>query len=258
MKNRAFTGVQRLYGDSAFNIIQNSHILVVGIGGVGSWSCESLVRSGVGEITIIDLDDVCVSNINRQIHSTIKTIGALKIDVMKERLLLINPDLKIHTIHALLTEKNIEKVLQTKFDFIIDAIDRALHKSLLISEAQKRKINIVTIGGAGGKLDPTLIEIRDLNRTINDKLLLQVRRSLKKDYKYSKFTNKPYRVSAIFSTEIAQVEDVQTHDTEDRKAKNCQTGYIGSSCAVTASMGFFASAYVLKNLTQIDSPNEVS
>lgn len=248
--DRTFEGIINLYGETGFQKIQSSHFLVVGIGGIGSWICESLARSGATKVTIVDLDDICISNINRQIHSLPSNIGHFKIDEMKKRMLEIAPEIQVNCIHDFFSESSKDTILKPKFDFVFDAIDSLKSKCILLDECRERQLPIICIGGAGGKTDPTQIEIRDLKNTISDQLLFRVRRALrKKDYGFSIYANKPFKVPTVFSKEVARKDESQACSLKNNNApKNCQNGF-GSASFVTASMGFAAVSYALNKIT---------
>lgn len=150
LENR-FGGISRLYGQDGFNKLKNAHVCVVGIGGVGSWTVEALVRSGVGAITLVDLDDICTSNTNRQLHAMDGNFGKQKIDAMGERCRLINPEVKVSLKNYFFSERTIEDLLTEPFDYLVDAMDSLKEKCLLIATCKNRKIPMVTVGGAGGK-----------------------------------------------------------------------------------------------------------
>ena len=143
-----FGGIARLYGVKALETFQNSHICVVGIGGVGSWSVEALVRSGIGAITMIDLDEICITNINRQLHAMDGQVGKQKSDAMAERIKAINPECKIHCEYTFYSEKNAENLLSANFDYVIDAIDHVKAKTHLIATCKAKQLPVVICGGA--------------------------------------------------------------------------------------------------------------
>ncbi|MCX6131812.1 MAG: tRNA threonylcarbamoyladenosine dehydratase, partial [Proteobacteria bacterium] len=174
-----FNGIGRLYGEKALQRFQASHLAVIGIGGVGSWTAEALARSGVGRLTLIDLDEVCISNSNRQVHALQNTIGQLKVNVIAERLRLINPQLEVSAIGDFFTSQTSERLLDIGFDGVVDAIDSLQNKCLLIARCRARHIPIVTVGGAGGRRDPTQIQVHDLSASSHDALLRHVRRELR-------------------------------------------------------------------------------
>ena len=163
-----FSGLERLYGKAAHQKLKQAHVSVVGIGGVGSWAVEALARSGVQEITMIDWDDLCFTNVNRQIHAMNGTIGKAKIEVMKERILAINPECKVHCIKDYFNPENAEDLLSTQYDGLIDAIDVLTPKCHLIASCKRKKIPLIVVGAAGGMTDPTLIKIADLGKSYQD------------------------------------------------------------------------------------------
>src|SRR5215471_8580091 len=130
---RRFGGVGRLFGDEGLERLRRSHVAVIGLGGVGSWAVEALARSGVGELTLVDLDDVCISNVNRQLHALDGELGKPKVEVMARRVQAINPDCQVHALHAFFLKSNAEQILKTRFDAVIDAIDSPSRKAVLIA-----------------------------------------------------------------------------------------------------------------------------
>lgn len=252
--DRTFEGIKNLYGNEGFQKIQQSHFLIIGIGGIGSWICESLIRSGATEITMVDLDDICISNTNRQVHTLHNNIGKMKVDAMKQRLLEINPNIKVHCIHNFFSESTQDSILNKPYDFVFDAIDSLKSKCILLDQCRRRKIPVICIGGAGGKTDPTQIEIRDLKNTISDQLLFRVRRALrKKDYSFSIYANKPFQVPTVFSKEVARKSFQEPSEQQNENGPiNCQTGF-GSASFVTASMGFAAVSFVLNAITNYET-----
>ena len=149
-----FGGIERLYGRKALNAFRNAHIAIVGLGGVGSWAAESLARSGLGTITLIDMDDICVSNTNRQLHALQGQYGRTKTDAMAERLRAINPQADIRVHFGFLTTKNVAELITEDMTGVVDAIDSVQAKAALIAHCQRRKIPIVCAGGAGGADGP--------------------------------------------------------------------------------------------------------
>jgi len=246
----AFAAVGRVYGSKAHQRLKNSHICVVGIGGVGSWVAEALARSGIGELTLIDHDDVSSSNINRQVHADITTVGQSKVEVMAERISLINPDCECHAIDDMLVVKNIEKYIGPQFDFVVDAMDSIMFKAALINYCKRNKIQIITIGGAGGRTDPTKISITDLSKTWNDALAANVRHRLRAKHGFK--IRQRFRVECVFSSEQARYP-AGNGEVGYKKpgvagtTLDCDTGY-GSLVNVTASFGFIAAARVMNKL----------
>ncbi|MBD64560.1 MAG: hypothetical protein CME62_05110 [Halobacteriovoraceae bacterium] len=247
---RAFEGIENLFGKDGFGKIRKAHILIVGLGGVGSWVAESLVRSGVEQISLMDMDEICVSNINRQVHADSESIGKAKVEAMKTRLLTINPELKCHLYFEFYSQKTAHTILEEKYDFIVDAIDSVKNKALLLDTAVKNNIPILCIGGSGARLDPTKITINDLNKSINDKLLKQLKRRLRRDYSFSKFKEKKFNIPTVFSTELPlENNEMEECELKTNRIKNCQSG-LGSASFVTASFGFTAVSYILRRVSE--------
>ena len=255
-----FGGIARLYGVPALEKFTKSHVAVIGIGGVGSWVAEALARSGVGKITLVDLDDICVTNINRQLHALDSTISQQKTDAMEARIKGINPECEVDNQIAFYSERNADAFFQQDFDYVIDAIDRVKEKTHLIAECKKAKIAMVTCGGAGGLRDPSQIQRADLSRVTNDPLLAQVRTKLRSQYGFPKGDTKKVKkfgIEAIFSTEQAvypqcdgSVSSERPKDGDGRDMRlNCASGY-GSITHMTATMGFFAVERALHHLSK--------
>lgn len=248
-----FSGIERLYGSKGAQVIQSSHFCVIGIGGVGSWVAEALARNGVGHITLIDLDDICMTNINRQIHALTPTVGQSKVEVMAERLLQINPECKIEVIEDFVTQDNLQALLHNQLDYVIDAIDSVKVKVALIAHCKRNKLPIITIGGAGGQTDPSKIAVCDLSQTYQDPLLAKVRNSLRRDYNFSKNTKRKFGIEAVFSSEQLVYPDNEGNVCHAKQSSNgamrldCSGGF-GAATHVTASFAFFAVARAIKKL----------
>ena len=239
---RRFSGIIRLFGQERFEIFQKSHVCVVGIGGVGSWVTESLVRHGIGTITLIDMDHIAESNINRQIHALEETLGASKIDAMKSRALSINPEINIVCIDDFLTTENLKNYISSSHNFVIDAIDQTIVKIYLAEHCLEKNIKLVMTGGAGGKKDPSKIKLSDLRKTHGDPLLSRIRQHFNKK-KYPK--NSPYKIPTIFSDE-PMIKPIVCEGETLSSDLNCE-GY-GSTLNVTATFAFVAVSHVLDNL----------
>jgi tRNA A37 threonylcarbamoyladenosine dehydratase len=249
-----FGGIQRLYGTPGAGAIQQSHLCVIGIGGVGSWAVEALARSGVGAITFIDHDDIAASNTNRQLHTLTDTYERSKSEVMAERVRAINPECRVTAVDDLLSETNIEKYIVKEFDYVIDAIDSIRHKAALIHYCKRHKIPIITTGGAGGISDPTRIEITDLSKTHNDPLAAKVRQRLRSDYGFSKNPQRRFGVDCVFSTEQhvypkADGSVCQRKPGVKGATLDCNFGY-GSATFVTATFGFVAVSRALQKIVE--------
>lgn len=174
-----FGGLGRLFGDQALSVLRQSHVMVVGLGGVGSWAVEALARTGVGTLTLVDLDDVCATNTNRQLHALDPEWGRLKVEVIADRVARINPDATVHVKADFFTSRSAAPLLATSPDFVVDAIDSVGDKVNLILECRQRNLPLVVSGGAGGKTDPTKVRYGDLAHERGDALLKAVKRGLK-------------------------------------------------------------------------------
>lgn len=239
-----FGGIGRLYSPKGLEKLRQSHICVIGIGGVGSWAVEALARSGVGKITLIDMDDICVTNINRQIHAMSGEIGKLKTEVMKERVLNINPECEVQIIDDFLTPDNLADYLQRGYDYVIDAIDSVRVKAAMIAFCKRNKIKIITTGGAGGQTDPTQIQIVDLSKTVQDPLAARVRALLRKEYGFS--NKSKFGVDCVFSTQ-QPIFPKMAEGCEVSATMNCANGF-GAATMITATFGFFAVSRVIEKL----------
>jgi tRNA A37 threonylcarbamoyladenosine dehydratase len=169
-------------GAAGLERLRKSHVAITGVGGVGSWTVEALARSGIGALTLIDLDDVCITNVNRQLPALDGNIGRPKVDALADRVKLINPECRVERMANFLTASSADELLAPKFDFVVDAIDKLSNKCLVIAKSRERGYPVITVGGAGGKRDGTQVRVRDLAHTEQDELLRQVRRKLRRDY----------------------------------------------------------------------------
>lgn len=245
-EERRFGGIERLYGKKGLETFKASHVCVIGIGGVGSWVVEALARSGIGKITMIDMDDICITNINRQLPALTSTIGELKIEVMQQRIHEINPSCEVATIDDFITIDNISEYISNEFDYVIDAIDSVKVKAAVIAYCKRNKIKVITIGGAGGQTDPTQIKIADLSKTIQDPLMAKVRSLLRKEYNFSQNPKRKFSVDCVFSTQPLVFPQIEG-ECDVSATMNCANGF-GAATMVTASFGFFAVSKVLHKL----------
>ena len=241
-----FGGIGRLYGNSALERLRQAHICVIGIGGVGSWAVEALARSGIGKLTLIDMDDICVTNINRQIHALSGNIGKLKTEVMKERVQLINSKCEVQVIDDFLSAENLAEYLNRDYDYVIDAIDNVKTKAALIAYCKRNKIKVITIGGAGGQTDPSQIRIADLSKTVQDPLLAKVRSVLRKNYNFSQNPKRKFGIDCVFSTQPLIFPQTEGECTVSA-TMNCANGF-GAATMITATFGFFAVSWVIDKL----------
>lgn len=261
--DRRFGGIARLYGAAALRRFREARVCVVGVGGVGSWVAEALARSAIGHITMIDLDNVAESNVNRQIHALTDTIGQAKVTALAERIAQINPTCRVTEVEDFLTEDNMAGLIGApRFDYVIDAIDDVRAKTALIVYCRANGIRLITIGGAGGQTDPTRIEIRDLCRTEQEPLLAKVRKRLRARHGFPRGTKNKFGIDAVFSTEpvlLPQQDDdadqgaacaMPTEQAGKGGVSGLNCAGFGSAMVVTASFGLVAASQVLRRLAQ--------
>ncbi|WP_296058180.1 tRNA cyclic N6-threonylcarbamoyladenosine(37) synthase TcdA [uncultured Amphritea sp.] len=264
--NQRFGGIQRLYGIAGTELFRLASVCVIGIGGVGSWAAEALARSAIGNITLIDLDDICITNTNRQIHALDTTIGEPKTEVMAARIRQINPECQVELVDDFITLENIPQLISHEFNYVIDCIDSVKEKAALIAHCKRNKIPVITVGGAGGQTDPTQINITDLSKTNHDPLAAKTRSLLRRYYNFSK-SGRRFAVDCVYSTEqlvypqsdgsVCQMKSVADGNTR----LDCSGGFGASTC-VTATFGFVAVSRVLQKMLeraerekkQVDSP----
>lgn len=247
-----FSAIGRLYGVDGLARIRKARVCVIGLGGVGSWAVEALARSGVGALTLVDMDEVCLSNVNRQIHATTETVGRAKAALLAERVGQIAPECRVSVEEVFFTESTMDRLLAPEYDYMIDAIDTTKHKCLLIAEARKRGLKLITCGGAGGSIDPSRIKIQDLARTINDPLLLQVRKKLRREYGFPKRSRQKFKIDCVYSDELPRFPQSDGSVACEREPGadyrlNCDVGF-GSATYVTGTVGFFLAAEVVRRI----------
>lgn len=242
-----FGGLARLYGRHALPWLAQAHFAVIGLGGVGSWAAEALARSGIGQLTLIDLDDVCITNTNRQSHTLVSTVGQTKLKATTDRLLQINPQLIVHGIDDFLLDGNISTYIGRQHDVVIDATDATRTKAALAAYCSAVKIRLIMVGSSGGKQDPGKIQVADLAQTENDPLLARIRMQLYRRHNFAKDRQRKFRIDAVYSTE-RMVYPKPDGSVCERKQfvqggtrLDCTTGY-GSSVMVTGSFGFVAAS----------------
>ncbi len=253
-----FGGVARLYGNVALERFAKSRVAVVGIGGVGTWVAECLARSGVGHLTMVDMDEICLTNVNRQIHALDGQIGMRKAEAMAERVRAIHPACDVLAVNSFFNERTAEEILQAGFDCVVDAIDTVRHKALLVATCHARGIPVVTCGAAGGRRDPTRVRVADLAVSGGDPLMHALRRRLRREHG---FPNVPMKrkpeamgIDAVFSDEPQVFPDgtggvscKRTGDTAGAPQLGCDVGY-GSAAHVTGCFGMVASGVVLEKM----------
>ncbi|WP_110708288.1 tRNA cyclic N6-threonylcarbamoyladenosine(37) synthase TcdA [Salinicola sp. CR57] len=248
-----FGGIRRLYGTRAASAFRRAHVVVIGVGGVGSWSAEALARSGIGKLTLIDLDDVCVSNVNRQLHALDGQIGKPKVAVLAERCRAIWPGIEVVADEAFITPTNLADRIPADADHVIDAIDHVGAKAALIHYCNRRKLPITVTGGAGGQSDPTRVRVADLTRTEHDPLLAKVRSKLRRDFGFSRNPKRRFGVECVYSDEqlVYPGEDgevcLQKPAPGESTRLDCAAGF-GAVSVVTGTFGFVAAGRVLTRL----------
>ena len=252
---RRFGGIARLYGAPALARFRAAHVCVVGVGGVGSWVAEALARSAIGHITMIDLDNLAESNVNRQIHALTDTIGQAKVTALAERIAQITPFCRVTQIEDFITPDNLDEMVGLRnYDYVIDAIDDVRAKTALIVYCRNNGIRLITIGGAGGQIDPTKIEVRDLCRTEQEPLLAKVRKRLRSEHGFPRGTKNKFGIDAVFSTEPLRQPDTGEDEACEVDGQAGVTGLncagFGSAMVVTASFGLVAAAHVLRRLAE--------
>jgi len=247
-----FGGIARLYGKIGLEKLRAAHVCVVGIGGVGTWAAEALARSGVGALTLVDLDEVCMTNINRQLHALTETIGRAKVEVMVERILAINPECRVTAVQNFFNEQTAAELLAENFDFILDAIDDVTNKVLLLVRCREKKMPIITSGGAGGRRELTAVRVGDLSQASHDKLLAEVRRRLRQEHGFPT-GQQAMDVPCVYSVERTVFPQADGSVCEMRSAAedgtrlNCNGG-LGSATFVTGAFGFAAAGVMVQKI----------
>ncbi|CAB3906991.1 tRNA threonylcarbamoyladenosine dehydratase [Achromobacter mucicolens] len=263
--DRRFGALSRLYGPEAPSRIRNAHVAVAGLGGVGSWTVEALARCGVGALTLIDLDHIAESNVNRQIHALSSTLGQSKVDAMAERVLAINPECRITRVDDFVSPENVGEVLPGPYTVIIDCTDQAAAKIAMILHARALGVPMLLCGGAGGKTDPLALRAGDLSGAVNDALLSKLRNKLRREHGFPRASDKNGKalkrvpkmgVHALWFDQPAILPDAWTRPLEgedDMGASGLNLAPQGLSCAgygsvvtVTAAMGMAAANEALR------------
>ena len=251
-----FGGIAKLYGAEALARLGRAHVLVVGLGGVGSWAVEALARSGVGALTLVDGDDVCVSNINRQLHAVEGAIGRPKAEVMAERVRAIQPACRVTVRTEFFVRQQADDFFPEAYDFVVDAVDGVTAKATLIGHAHQRGIPVVTCGAAGGKVDQAQVQVLDLTEVHHDRLLMFTRKLLRKHHGFAPHGRKKSGVAAVFSPEPVRLveggaepegEAVDEPFGEAGTRLACD-GRLGAATFVTGVFGFLAAARVVNLL----------
>ena len=247
-----FEGLGRIFGETALDALQRAQFCIVGVGGVGSWAAEACARSGIGHITLIDHDDIHISNTNRQIHTLDTSIERSKVEVLRERILAINPECDCVAVDDLVTRGNIDKFNFARFDYVIDAIDSITFKAEMIYYCKRNKIPIITTGGAGGLTDPTMVQVKDLSRTINDPLAAKVRSRLRSEHRFTRTAKRNFGIECVYSTQLPLYPKADGSVSHEKPgihgiSLDCSMGY-GSASFVTATFGNVAVARLITKI----------
>ena len=256
--HRRFDRMARLVGEPALERLFRSHVMIIGLGGVGSFAAESLVRSGVGHVTLVDFDRVCVTNCNRQLQAIKGNVGRSKVESLAERLCLINPQARVDSVVKFYSEATSEELLALTPDYVVDAIDNLTAKSHLLATCRARSIPLVTSLGAAGRIDPGQIAVADLARTKFDPMGRVIRKILRQDYDFPK--SGLFGISAVYSTEIAREPEPVTYDgglgfrcvcpggSNDFHSCEKRRVIYGTSSFVTGSFGLFCASVAVRAL----------
>ncbi|AOA59311.1 tRNA threonylcarbamoyladenosine dehydratase [Acinetobacter larvae] len=242
--DRRFAGVAKIYGDRAFQYFEKSHVMVIGIGGVGSWAVEALARSAIAELTLVDMDVLAASNMNRQLPALSSSLGHEKITVMAERCREINPRIKINLVDDYLSADNIQQILATPPDVVLDCIDDVKAKLALMLHCRFNKIPLIVSGGAGGKLDPLKIRVADLSKTEQDPMLAKLRSQLRA-MGICKKPKEKFGITCVYSI------DNPFSSADVCASAGLRCGGYGSAVVVTSSFAMIAVAEVFKKLEQL-------
>ena len=251
-----FGGIGRLYGGEGLARLRAAHVAVIGIGGVGTWAVEALARSGIGTLTLIDLDDICVTNINRQTHALTHTVGQPKVTAMAERIRAINPDCQVHCHQQFYTPETADELLTPKFDHVLDAIDSVASKVHLLAECRRRGLPVVASGGAGGRTDATSVRMADLGQVTHDRLLAEVRKRLRQSHGFPP-PGQAMGIECVFTpvppVVLPEAGGENCPVTEAGTRLNCEGG-LGSATFVTGVFGFAAAGHIVTRLATNGAP----
>lgn len=242
-----FAGIDRLYGAGAIERLAARHVAIVGVGGVGSWVAEALARSALGSLTLIDADDVCVSNVNRQLHALDGNWGRNKCALIAERCRLINPTIHCAVVDSFLTPGNLDDLLARGYDLVIDACDSFRTKVEAIAWCRRRKQPLITVGSAGGRTDPTRIQVRDLSRTEHDAMLSLIRKKLRVEFGFPRNPQRYFGIPAVYSLENVRYPQADGSVCGTRPANGGEAGFkldcgagLGAATHVTGAFAFAA------------------
>ena len=250
---RRFGGLGRLYGKEGLERSRCAHVCVIGLGGVGSWAVEALARSGIGELTLVDLDDVCISNVNRQLHALDGELGKPKVEVLERRVRAINPDCVVHPRQEFFLKSNAREILRARYDYVLDAIDSPARKCLLIALCREGGIPVITTGASAGRRDPTAVQVMDLAFSSHDRLLQEVRKKLRTRHGFPR-GDTPFGVDCVVSREPVVYPAGDGSVCGDRAPApdlrlDCDTGF-GTACFVTGAFGLVAVSRIMQRIVE--------
>lgn len=246
--DRRFGGLRRLHGVNGYERLRAARIAIIGVGGVGSWTAEALARSGVAQLTLIDLDNIAESNVNRQVHALETTLGQAKVLALKERIALIHADCVVHAVEEFVDEANVGQLLQAQdIDGVIDCCDQVRAKAALAAWAQAHGKPVVAVGAAGGKTRPQLVEVADLSEVTHDPLLSSLRQRLRQ--RHGGARRGKMGLTCVFSREaVLPPQDSCDADEGARGDGSLNCAGFGSSVTVTATFGMVAAAQMIEAL----------
>jgi tRNA A37 threonylcarbamoyladenosine dehydratase len=251
--NPRFAGIARLYGLAGLARLQAARVAIVGVGGVGSWAAEALARSGIGNLTLIDGDDICLSNTNRQSHALEGSYGKLKVEALAERLRAINPELIVDAQARFLTPTTLDSLGEGGFDVVLDCCDAFRVKVEMIAWCRRRKLKLIVVGSAGGRTDPTQIRVRDLAKTEHDALLSLVRKKLREEFGFPRGPKRYFSIPAIYSLENVRYPSsdggvcLSKPDSLEAGRLDCGGG-LGAATHVTGAFAFAAVGELIRRL----------
>jgi tRNA A37 threonylcarbamoyladenosine dehydratase len=245
-----FGGIGRLFTSDGLDRLRRAHVCVIGLGGVGSWAVEALARSGIGQLTLIDLDDVCIGNTNRQLHALEGTFGKPKVEVLATRVLAINPDCVVHARQSFFLKSNASELLSERYDYVVDAIDSPARKCLLVALCHEQQVPVICTGASAGRRDPTAVEVVDLAFSSHDRLLQEVRKKLRVRHGFPRGET-PFGVECVLSRESINYTQTTPGCAKPAIASDlrldCDSG-LGTATFVTGTFGFVAAARVVEKI----------
>ncbi len=246
-----FGGIGRLYGKAALPRLRAAHVCVIGVGGVGSWVVEALARTGIGALSLVDADDVCITNTNRQLPALTGTVGRSKVAVLAERVQLIAPECRVERVVDFYTKANAREILAPAFSFVVDAVDRGSTKSHILATCRELGLPVLTSGAAGGRRNAAAIRLADLGLAGHDELLRQVRRNLRREYGWPA-GNGEMGVPCVYSVEAPSFPQsdgscAAVPEEGESLRMDCASGF-GAATFITGSFGFAAAAEVVRRI----------